>query len=309
MKNAESCPMSHPHKLLSYTTAIICVILFASTSLLNSLIVYIIHRDRSKKFRILFYRLLLNIAISDVMVGLLADTLHVGIHISEAENAQLKREEIALGHMIMFILGGVSLLTMVYLCIDRIYAILRPYSYRKGIPKAASRVLVASTWVVSITTSSLYLLCGYMKYMVIFSSFNIALPFCVLLITTAVYYVKLVKESPFDECTEGSSETSALKRSHIKKGRKATASFLKMLIVFIVSYLPASFITIYFNVCNPCNCLLISILRDVSLLFILSGSLFRAINFLVSLKPLRKEASSILFKNFADTLVTDSVSP
>lgn len=307
LAGARICPLEHPHTALSVVTAVICSILFATTTTLNSLIIYIVLKDRRNKFKILFYKLLLNIAVADALTGLITDTVYVGIHVSEAYHAGLKPREVMVAHMLMFIFGGVSLITMIYLCIDRIFAITRPYTYRKGMSKSKSRLLIASSWCLSIMQASLYLVTGFMKYLVVFTIFNIALPLSVLVLTTVIYHEKLTKEHP-NEGGESNRETSTLKRSttDAKKGRKATKSFLKMLLVFIFSYVPACFITIYFNVCTVCDCLLINVLRDLAVLFILSGSLLRAINFLCSLTSLKKEAALLLGINTSENSYSES---
>ena len=304
MSNAESCPLRHQYKALSYATAVICAFLFFVTSTLNLLIIYIIFQNRRNKFKNLFYKLLLNIAVSDALVGLVADSCLVAIHISEAKNSGLQPQEVMIAHTTMFILGGVSLLTLVFLCIDRMYAILRPHAYRRGISRTAGNVLIASAWLSSIFLISIYFVFGFMKYLIFFTFFNILLPFLLLIVTTAIYHNKLVAETQRGDVNLNSgTETSTLHRrdgTNVKKGRKATKSFLKMLLVFIFSYLPAAFITIYFSLCSFCDCLLVQILRDVSVVFILTGSLLRALNFLLSLTSLRKEVTFIFSRNHAD---------
>lgn len=302
MSRAEDCPLQHSYTALSYTTAVICAILCLATTCLNVLIVYIIFHNRQNKFNILFYKLLLNIAVSDTLVGLVADTCFAVVHVSEAKNSGLEPEQVMTAHTIMFVLGGVSLITLVFLCIDRIYALFRPHSYRKGLSKTASRILIASAWCLSVVLVSIYFVVGFMKYLIVFTSFNILFPFILLIFTAVVYHMKLVKKVEKEDGNQAGSETSTLKRKdgNVEKGRKATKAFLKMLLVFIFSYLPAAFITIYFSLCSVCDCLLIHILRDVSIVFILTGSLFRAINFLLSLTSLRKEMRHIFSRNHSD---------
>ena len=297
MSKAEECALQHQYVALSYATAIICFLLFVSTSALNFVIVFIIYRNRQNKFKNLFYKLLQNIAVSDALVGLIADTCFVAIHISEAKNSGLQPQEAMVAHTIMFILGGVSLLTLVFLCIDRIYAILRPHSYRRGVSKTSTGIMFITAWGLPAVLVPIYFICGFMKYLIVFTSFNVLLPFIFLIMTALIYHKILVAEVTKEDHPNLGSQKATLSRkdrSSTKKGRKATKSFLKMLLVFIFSYLPASFITIYFSLCTFCNCLLIQILRDVSIVFILSGSLFRAINFLMSLKSLKKEVKYIL---------------
>ena len=300
MSGASNCDINHHYKGLSIFTTVCCCLLFLSTTFLNSLIIHIVLKNRANKFKIFFYKLLLNVSIADALIGYIADAVFIGIHIKESLEIKTTKAELITAHMIMFNLGGVSLITLMYLCIDRIYAILRPYAYRNGISVNAARCAIASTWCVSTLQACVYLFTGFMKYLVVFTTFNIIVPFCLLALTVLVYHNKFMRHPQQEDAQQEGTERAKLNQRNSeskKKGKRATIAFLKMLLVFILSYLPACFITVYFNVCMACDCMLIHILRDLSVLFILSGSLLRAINYLVTLTSLRREVAKLFGRN------------
>ena len=70
-----------------------------------------------------------------------------------------------------------------------------------------------------------------------------------------------------------SSSSSSMRAKQSKKERKVTLAFLKMLLVFIVTYLPTLVMVICLNIPNI-KCDTIHIFRDISVLGILSSSLF-----------------------------------
>ena len=75
--------------------------------------------------------------------------------------------------------------------------------------------------------------------------------------------------------------------------KRATKTFIIILIVFIVSYMPTCVMMVYMNICRKCNCMLIHILRDMTYLSMVSGCLLRPINFIFSLKPLKTAISKL----------------
>ena len=85
------------------------------------------------------------------------------------------------------------------------------------------------------------------------------------------------------------------KQAHIQQ--KATRTFLIMLCVFVATYLPTAVTMIFMNICTTCNCLAVHIMRDVSIISILSSSVFRPLNFILTLKHLRETILQIFKKN------------
>ena len=75
--------------------------------------------------------------------------------------------------------------------------------------------------------------------------------------------------------------------------KKATQTFLIMLCVFAVTYLPTAVTMIFMNVCTTCNCMTVHIMRDVSSISILSSSVFRPLSFILTLRHLR---TTVLFQ-------------
>ena len=69
--------------------------------------------------------------------------------------------------------------------------------------------------------------------------------------------------------------------------KRVTKSFILMLFVFLITYLPTCAMMVYMNSCKECNCLLIHVLRDLTNLSMNAGALVRAINFMWCLKPLK----------------------
>jgi len=95
-----------------------------------------------------------------------------------------------------------------------------------------------------------------------------------------------------------SSSTASMRAKQGKRERKVTLAFLKMLLVFIFTYLPTLVMVIVLNL-GKTKCDTIHVLRDLSVLSILSSSLFRAINFLATLRHVRESTKKMLTPRLA----------
>jgi len=76
--------------------------------------------------------------------------------------------------------------------------------------------------------------------------------------------------------------------------KRVNKSFIIMLLVFVITYLPACIMTAYMNLCSTCNCTFIHSCRDLTYLFILSSAVFRPLNFILRLKTMRKEIYKLM---------------
>ncbi|XP_066931935.1 5-hydroxytryptamine receptor 2A-like [Clytia hemisphaerica] len=99
--------------------------------------------------------------------------------------------------------------------------------------------------------------------------------------------------------TTSTKSTVAEKRQKLQQANeqyKATRTFIAMICVFLATYLPTVASMLYMNFCKDCNCDMIHIMRDVSSIFILSSSLFRPLNFILTLTHIRSSVYQIFKK-------------
>ena len=76
--------------------------------------------------------------------------------------------------------------------------------------------------------------------------------------------------------------------------KRATKTFMIILIAYIISYLPTCCMMLYMNTCSSCDCLVLHVLRDLTYLSMASGCLLRPISFIFSLSPLRDGIKDLL---------------
>ena len=71
--------------------------------------------------------------------------------------------------------------------------------------------------------------------------------------------------------------------------RRITNTFMKMLLVFLATYLPIVFFILYMNISSISyvNCVVRHVMRDLTGIFIQASSFFRGLNFLLTLKTVK----------------------
>ena len=331
------CGTINNHTTLSIASGISTSFLMLFTIPLNAVVVFVLIKDRKKKrYQNLFYKLLLNIAIVDLLTGLVVDPGTINFFVKEAMHLKMAQYEVYLAHLPAFLTDAIALSTLTLLSIDRIVAIISTVKHFQGMRKITCYILVASSWIFGACLVLSYFKIGYIRQLFVFTIINITVTVISLIVTMITYMIKLkptsskYEISPFKDnlkiknrspmakikpritktydaekenapklekitnntlqvpnvgTVQASSNNLFSKQARIQK--KATRAFLIMLCVFVATYLPTAVTMIFMNVCTTCNCMAIHIMRDISLISILSSSVFRPLNFILTLKHLR----------------------
>ena len=397
----EKCGQIHNNTTLSVSSIAVAVTLMILTIPSNAVLIFVLAKERKKKYKTLFYKLLLNIAFADLLTGVVAEPSAVSMLTKEALRRRIHKYEVIIFHVSMFYTDAVALLTLTLLSIDRIVAILCPIKHFKGVTKNTENVLVSSAWTGALILVLPYFKLNFIRQSLIFSTVNVAVAVLSLSITLVTYVRKLrpphavayrkkpsggggrvitnkqacstrcrgaddkngvtvggvgvtqksIQEGPLDNQTPnangikrlsqrlyhqqritarttviGDAETSQQpatqmgsaiigitaaaaanratrntnvlnkRRSHLRQlhnQHRATRTFIAMICVFLATYLPTVASMVYMNVCTSCDCSVIHILRDVSSLCVLSSSMFRPLNFILTLRHVRKSVLSV----------------
>ena len=376
----EKCGTTNNMTALSIFSAVVSSGLAVTSIPLNLLIIICILRGRRRQFKSVFYKLLLNIAIADLLTGLISDPSSINFHIKEALEINISIVDAYVLHLSVFFTDAVALNTMTLLSFDRLIALSFPLKYFKGIKRRNETVLVLATWPVAVAVVAPYFKVHFIKQLAIFSAVNVSVAIVSLFVNTVVYKTKgrnkiltsipainkmqvttvnidfknsnvsndvKPKEPGSDQendtmvsgintspeqihdtrVAKGLSDLSIISytstpnnKSAIKQKvgtvkstgmslqQKSTRSFLYMLLVFVLTYLPTCIMMIYMNFCVSCNCTAIHIMRDLSILSILSSSVFRALNFIISLKYLRESIFRMLNCETSETSTSRDIS-
>ena len=299
------CGGVHNLKTLSFFTAGTSGILSTTTVTLNFIILYLLGKNQNGAFKPLFFRAIFNIALADLFTGLIVDTLSINFVVKEGMQIPLTEIEVEASHLSVFIFSSVSVVTMGLLSVERLWALIRPFDTLKGVKTWKVGLAVAATWIVSILLSLTYLKVGFVQSLAVFACTTVVLSFVLMIVTSAVYYQRLGKNHDrrkgaytvarsSEKGPSSRNSQTELKKSFVQGERRVTKTFIIMLLVFLVSYLPTGIMVIYMNSCAHCNCTLIHSMRDLTFLCMVSGALFRPINFICRLKILRRAVKNII---------------
>ena len=386
----ERCGSTNNYTALNVFSASSTTFLMLLSIPLNALVVFVLIEDRKqKRYKSLFYKLLLNIAVADLLTGLVADPSTVNVLVREALVKKVSRAEHYAAHLSIFFTDAVALCTLTLLSMDRVMAIMSPVKHFKGMEQATRYVLVACTWIIGFCLVLPYFKLKFIRQLFVFSTINITITVLSLIVTIVTYRLKLKpststkhktkmgqvvvknlqsesvkidkdnnlgsftddsdvkltsteiteEKTPNDsieggpaeldpvrntnkkslkevsnhtkmkaeQVTEdtktntvkisidakvrrpnrGTSGDNFMSKKQVRNQQKATRTFLITLCVFVATYLPTAVTMIFMNVCTTCNCLAIHIMRDVSIISIMSSSVFRPLNFILTLKHLR----------------------
>ena len=183
------CSTTNNYTSLVITSASTVSLLMLLTIPLNALVVFALIKEQKRQS--LFYKLLLNIAIVDLLTGLVADPNVVNSLVKEALRAKLSMAEVYSVHLSLFFTEAVALCTLTLLSIDRILAIVSPVKHFKGMKKITQYRLVVSTWICAACLLLPYFKIGFIRQLFVFCIINIAATFVSLIVTIIMYRIKL----------------------------------------------------------------------------------------------------------------------
>lgn len=279
---------------LSYFTATASLLLSILIFLGNSLIILAVVIDPWHKLRTPFSYFLVNLAVSDLVVGSIALPTAFVAHLSEAKG-HVPEYQVKLIHLTYFISTTASVLSLAALCLDRYVAIRWPIRYRKSLRLSRCLVISALIWIFSASITMLYLKVGYIDYLMVFVHASIIITFAILVLTYRQVYKILrcqsvaMRDAQNDNAVQNNE---ALRK--IKTEKKVTRAFLYILGLFICSYAPAILMIYILQFCTQCNCTLRHVFRDLQFVFVSANSAMNPFVCGIRLEAFRKSIKSII---------------
>ncbi|XP_078365206.1 adenosine receptor A1-like [Oculina patagonica] len=270
------CATVRPPTSLSYFTASFSVFLALVTIPGNFLVCLAIIKDPFRNLKTPFNYFLLSLAMTDLMVGALLDTVSVAFHIDEA--LQLNVVDIKILHMFYFILSTASMLTLAALTIDRYVAVASPVKYKIMVTSRRAIVSSVSIWVAALAFSFIYFKLGFIVYSFVFANTAVVSTFAVLIFVHVGILKRLRERSKYwrdrraGECSESDKQENRNNLINTKKERKAAKALMIVLLAFCASLTPACVMIYLLNFCAHCSCLMIHWLRDLGIIIVLCNS-------------------------------------
>ena len=225
----------------------LCVLnaFFALTAIvLNSVTIHAIRRTSSVSLPKNLRVLLLNLAFSDLSVGLVVQPIYI-IHLNflfesqQGENSEINTLFVVTG----FVFVCASILGVLVLCVDRFLAVYLHLRYQEIVtPKRVVSILILS-WVISTIVSLLFIAQEYHDFLSIF--LNVFLATC--LTTIALLQCKIysiVRRHRFQmraQQVQGSIQTEDETRATFERQKSSVRSAFYIYLLLLACYLPKIF--------------------------------------------------------------------
>lgn len=259
---------------LSFTTAALSILLSAVTVPGNLLVVLAIFIDPNKELsRSPFNYFVANLAVADLLVGLVTEPVSAVYHIQEGLGGITSAALPAI-HLPFFISTTASVLSLAALTMERFTAISSPVKYRMKLNPIRAAVVCIAIWVVSLSFPFVYFHVGYIGFCFLFGNTAIILTFGVLLFSyIRVYRIFKLQVQQWD-IFHKSTRKNRVKKRTVKLEQKITKTFLIMIAMFIACYLPACVAIYVINLCpvSVCSCYIYHWARDLMIVFVLVNS-------------------------------------
>ena len=166
---------------LSFTSAGISIMLILTNISGNILIVLVLVFDPNKNLRTSFNWLLANLAIADLIVGIITLPIAVYSLIKEGLRKHVIPEEWVSNHLTTFISCTASVLSLISLAVEKYLAVRQTNTYRNKLTNKRIVLTIFSIWLISLSLSICriyYIRFHICKYMYYFCYFNYLYNIC-----------------------------------------------------------------------------------------------------------------------------------
>ena len=244
--------------LTAVFAAVFCLVITAG----NTMIIAAVVINPSKKLRSTFNYFVVNLAVADLIVGLISMPIGMYLHVQEF----LKKEAAfrlmkKYFHFTLFVSLTASLLCLIVLSIDRYIAVTFPQKYRNNLTWKTFWLSSFVIWIVSVSLPLIYLKTGYIEFLMVYINTAVVVAAFTLLATYIhVYKFLQVQPQQTEEITE--ARISVFKKIFQQTG--VTRVLLWILLLFLACYIPGAIIVYTLQFCTVCSCESIHVMRDVS---------------------------------------------
>ena len=272
---SNSCSDQAPPYALPFITTAIAAFLALVTIPGNALVLAAVIRNPHGNLRTPFNYLVLNLAVADLSVGLIVDTLSIIYHLHEGYNVSLPGFGIEIEHVAYLIACTASVLSMASMTVDRYLAVVHPVRYRVYQTKKRVTITCVAIWVLSSAVSCLYFLVGDFLYRFVFANVVVIFTFCILAFSFFRIHLALRRQRARLNVKDTTSVHASRDRTQsntVKYELRVTKMFRIILYWYVICYLPACVAIYVVNFCKTCSCDVIHWMRDMQLNFLLMSS-------------------------------------
>ncbi|XP_068708557.1 adenosine receptor A2b-like [Montipora capricornis] len=254
------CEETWPPFALSVLTASIAFGLCLITLPGNFLLCIAMIKDPYKELKNSFNCFVLQLAISDLVVGALTEPLFIMFHTREAMGYPVMHN-VWLIHLSFFVSYTASLLSLVALTLDRYFTVM---SYHKRVLSNNTVNLISVLiWVISISLSCFYFVTGFYLFAFMFN--NAAL---IIIVTILTFTYVRIHQRLKQQITRWSwLHQTQVKLKAMSMERKLNRAFYTILGIFLACLIPSAVMMYIISFSDNCSCTLVHWFRDLDCLF------------------------------------------
>ena len=283
------CEDTWPPYSSSVFTASVSVVLCLITVPGNILVCLAIIKDPYKELRTSFNYFVLQLAISDLVVGVLTEPVFIAFHVREAMRYPVM-ENIWIIHLTFFVSYAASLLSLAALTLDRYLTVMS--HYKRLLSTSQITLISVLIWVISFSLPCLYFVTGF--YLFAFLFMNAALIIIISILTFS--YIRIHQRLKAQISRWHWFKQTQIKLDAISMERNLTRAFYTILGIFLMCLLP-SFVMIYIiNFCDECDCTFVHWMRDLQFLFPLVNCSLNQFLYVWRVRNFRRAISAVLCK-------------
>ena len=261
---------------LSIMTAVISALLCLVITTGNLLVIILYVIDPLKSLRSIFNYFVVNLAVADLIHGLLITPVTAYGHVLEYLKVELDgKKNTKIFQMTMFVSLIASIICLVTLSIDRYFAVNYAVTYNTAVTKKKQAIGSLFTWILSFSLAAIFWNNDYLDYLTVYINISIAVASVVLVVTSIKTQKYLTQQSHKfirKHRTSMNSQDSKCTKKRALQLKNVTRIFLWILFMFLVCYIPAAVCVYISQFCKTCSCEITHLMKDFSYYFISGNS-------------------------------------
>ena len=253
----------------------------------NLLVIVVIAADPFKNLRTPFNYLMANLALADLIVGVISDPFSVYIHCKEVTDSKVTELDYQINHISYFISCTASVLSLAALAVERYLAIRDPHNYRNKCTAKRIALTISGIWVISLSLPWIYLHVGFITYAFIFANSAVAVAVLITCFTYGLVLRAFKKRTRNSEPVRkednqsgsANNEDALTNRSSnqrrenaIQMEKRITKMFLVVLFAMVCCYAPSAALIYALAFCRSCSCETLHWFKELQHLFVVANS-------------------------------------
>ena len=273
---SQLCSKSSTPGYLSIMSAVISALFCLVITTGNLLVIILFVIDPLKRLRSIFNYFVVNLAVADLIYGLLITPVTTYGHVLEYLKVEpVGKKGTRIFQMTMFVSLIASILCLITLSIDRCLAVNYAIRYNTAVTKKKQAIGSLLIWILSFSLAAIFWNIDYLDYLIIYINISIVVASVVLAITsikTQKYLISRSRELSRKSRTSTKSQDSKHMGRRALQLKYVTKIYLWILFMFLVCYIPATVCVYILQFCKTCSCQITHLMRDFSYYFIAGNS-------------------------------------